>query len=81
MQVCDVSSLHGLAGGRRRTTAVQAACRRGPDCTYMGHRGRGGAYTPNIWSMLVTLEVSKLSGWLNADANCRAERRAYVLGI
>jgi hypothetical protein len=31
--------------------------------------------------MLVTLEVSKLSGWLNADANCRAERRAYVIGI
>ena len=24
--------------------------------------------------MFVTLDVSKLSGWLNADADCRAER-------
>eukprot|EP00964_Phaeocystis_antarctica_P038032 scaffold21758_cov46-Phaeocystis_antarctica.AAC.4 len=28
-------------------------------------------------SMVVTLDVSKLSGWLNADADCRVERRAY----
>ena len=27
--------------------------------------------------MVVTLDVSKLSGWLNADARCRVERRAY----
>ena len=27
--------------------------------------------------MSVTLDVSKLSGWLNADAYCRVERRAY----
>ena len=27
--------------------------------------------------MSVTLDVSKLSGWLNADARCRVERRAY----
>ena len=26
--------------------------------------------------MFLTLDVSKLSGWLNADAYCRAERRA-----
>ncbi len=26
--------------------------------------------------MLVTLDVSKLSGWLNADAYCRVEREA-----
>eukprot|EP00964_Phaeocystis_antarctica_P163638 scaffold140158_cov139-Phaeocystis_antarctica.AAC.2 len=26
--------------------------------------------------MSVTLDVSKLSGWLNACANCRVERRA-----
>ena len=30
--------------------------------------------------MSVTLDVSKLSGWLNADANCRVERRACVVG-
>ena len=28
--------------------------------------------------MVVTLDVSKLSGWLNADATCRVERRAYI---
>ena len=27
--------------------------------------------------MFVTLDVSKLSGWLNFDARCRVERRAY----
>ena len=31
-------------------------------------------------SMVVTLDVSKLSGWLNADADCRVERRAYDAG-
>jgi len=28
--------------------------------------------TRNMAYMLVTLDVSKLSGWLNADASCRA---------
>ena len=27
--------------------------------------------------MFVTLDVSKLSGWLNADADCRVKRREY----
>ena len=27
--------------------------------------------------MVMTLDVSKLSGWLNADAPCRVEKRAY----
>ena len=39
-------------------------------------RARGGERTLNIWRMFVTLDVSKLSGWLNADADCRVERRA-----
>ena len=29
--------------------------------------------------MVVTLDVSKLSGWLNADASCRVERRAHAM--
>jgi len=33
--------------------------------------------TSNMWYMVVTLDVSKLSGWLNADACCRVERRAH----
>ena len=38
--------------------------------------------TQNMANMYVTLDVSKLSGWLNADASaefafCRVESRAY----
>ena len=33
--------------------------------------------TWNMERMSVTLDVSKLSGWLNANAFCRVERRAY----
>ena len=32
--------------------------------------------TLNMDLMSMTLDVSKLSGWLNADANCRVEKRA-----
>ena len=42
--------------------------------------GRARACTERTWnmpSMVVTLDVSKLSGWLNADASCRVERRAF----
>eukprot|EP00964_Phaeocystis_antarctica_P108858 scaffold73351_cov48-Phaeocystis_antarctica.AAC.3 len=31
-------------------------------------------------TMSVTLDVSKLSDWLNAYADCRVERRAYEAG-
>jgi len=30
--------------------------------------------------MYVTLDVSRLSGWLNAVANCRVKREAYHEG-
>ena len=36
--------------------------------------------TQNIQRMSVTLDVSKLSGWLNADAYCGVERRACDAG-
>ena len=32
--------------------------------------------TENMTRMFVTLEVSRLSGWLNADALCRDQREA-----
>ena len=44
-----------------------------------GRRARAER-TPNMWYMVVTLDVSKLSGWLNADATCRAHRRALRAG-
>ena len=34
----------------------------------------------NMRYMVVTLDVSKLSGWLKADAYCRVEKRAYDAG-
>ena len=32
--------------------------------------------TANMYSIDVTLDVSKLNDWLNADAACRVEREA-----
>ena len=56
----------GRAGG------VVASSREGPT---MEVEGRARAErTENIDAMLVTLDVSRLSGWLNAFANCRVER-------
>ena len=33
-----------------------------------------------MYRMLVTLDVSKLSGWLNAGTDCRVQREAYHEG-
>ena len=41
---------------------------------------RGAERTRNMLYMIVTLDVSKLSGWLKADAYCRVERRACGSG-
>ena len=45
----------------------------------MGARARAER-TANMPSMVVTLDVSKLSGWLNTSAFCRVERRACDAG-
>jgi len=37
-------------------------------------------HTKNMLRMVVTLEVSKLSGWLKANADCRVEGRASNAG-
>ena len=42
--------------------------------------GHGKERTLNMACMFVTLDVSKLSGWLNAFACCRVERRACDAG-
>ena len=41
-------------------------------------RGQGprAERTENMLVKLVTLDVSKFSGWLNANAYCRVEREA-----
>ena len=53
----------GMCTGRARLKAVGARAR--------------VERTRNMPHMVVTLDVSKLSGWLNADCCCRVERRAY----
>ena len=48
------------AAGDRGARSVRGRARLGA--------GHGEERTPNMWCMFVTLEVLKLSGWLNADA-------------
>ena len=59
--------------------ATQAACARGGPDSRLGARARAER-TANMPYMVVTLDVSKLSAWLNADAYCRVERRASDVG-
>ena len=53
---------------------MQAACREAP--TVEDERRAGAERTENIHPMSVTLDVSRRSGWLNADARCRIKREA-----
>ena len=62
------------AGGRVEAAVMQAARWEGPtvedECSARAER------TVNMTAIFVTLDVSKLSGWLNADAYCRVEKKA-----
>ena len=42
--------------------------------------GAGAERTSNMPFMLVTLDVSKLNDWLNADAPCRVQRKGIDEG-
>ena len=79
--LCRVKGKHRRRGdmrARRREggagRSAQAARREAPTVEAEG-RGRAER-TENMPSMLVTLDVSRLSGWLNADALCRVEKEA-----
>ena len=68
----------GLGGGRLRATAMHVACRGGRDCRLGA--GHGEERTLNMWVMSVTLEVSKLNGWLNAlFADCRESEGGHTM--
>ena len=56
-------------------TAVQA-CRGGLGCRLGA--GHGEERTLNMDHMAVTLDVSKFSGWSNANAPYRDERRGHT---
>ena len=60
-------------GQRRRKRHTRG----GPD-SRLGARARAER-TVNISPMFVTLDVSKLSAWLNFFAPCRVERRAHTI--
>ena len=57
------ASCRGGGGQPRGASSLQERAR-----LQIGGRGHGEERTQNMESMFVTLEVSKLSGWLNADA-------------
>ena len=67
----------GREGVRRRQRKRRARGR--PDSRLLGARARAER-TKNMWPMVVTSEVSKLSGWLKVDACCRVERRGMRCG-
>ena len=69
----------GPGGGRWRATAVRKQrAGEGSSCRFgVGHSEER---TPNMFCMFVTLEVSKLSGWLNADASCRESKGWHMVG-
>ena len=59
--------------------ATQSACTGRARLKALGARARAER-TANMACVLVILDVSKLSGWLNADACCRVEGRACDAG-
>ena len=65
------------AGGRGAAAAHARHARREGPAVKAGGARACAERTWNMLRMVVTLDVSKLSGWLNADAPCRVERRAY----
>ena len=62
-------------GRREGVGAIAASGMHGEGPTGDWGAGHAQERTSNMRSMLVTLDVSKLSGWLNATACCRVERR------
>ena len=70
-----------VRAGRREGAAGDGGARsvQGRARLQIGGRARAEC-TWNIQLMVMTLDVSKLSGWLNAAAPCRVERRAYDAG-
>ena len=75
----------GARAGRRERawgSGGRKGCARGQRTRLEGCGGRVRAAerTPNIQPMSVTLDVSKLSGWLKAAAFCRVESRACDAG-
>ena len=76
-RACDAERGAGRKATGRGAAAAQAACTGRARLKGRARATARAERTQNMLPMFVTLDVSKLSGWLNADATCRAERRAY----
>eukprot|EP00964_Phaeocystis_antarctica_P107494 scaffold72198_cov60-Phaeocystis_antarctica.AAC.5 len=70
----DVRAGWREAAGDRRARSVQ-----GKAHDFRLGAGHGEERTSNMPYMIVTLEVSKLSGWLNADADCRGSNGGHTV--
>ena len=72
-------------GGRARACGAAVGRKRGahaedPRLEGCGSRARAAERTPNMAFIFVTRDVSKLTSWLKAVANCRVESRACDAG-
>ena len=65
-------------GGGRRRGAQRAG--EGPPASRLGS-GQGEERTLNMLPIFVTLDILKLSGWLNADAPCRESKGGHTLRV
>ena len=70
----------GRRGGRGPAAARERHARREGPAVEAGGARVCAERTLNISRMAVTLDVSKLSGWLNASVFCRVECRVYDAG-
>jgi hypothetical protein len=69
------------AGWRKGVEKPRRRKQRAREAPNVEAAGRGSAErTSNIRPMVETLEVSRLSGWLNADAPCRVKREVSEEG-
>ena len=65
----------GGAKGRGAAAGARGAHADDPRLGGCGGRARAAERTKNMNPMSVTLDVSKLSGWLKAVANCRGRKQ------
>ena len=68
------------AGGRGPAAAHELHAREEGPSVKAGRARACAERTENMRLMSVTLDVSKLSGWLNLFARCRVERRGVRCG-
>ena len=77
---CGAKCGLGTGGHRPAAAHKRHAREEGPALKAGGGYRECAERTENMPRMSVTLDVSKLSGWLNANVTCRVERRACDVG-